>query len=561
MTHLTHDQLSAVLDHALKGRAAADAERHLLECATCRDALAALAAQETELRPALTHDPGDAYFERFAERVEDRIRAEAARGAARARAPWWSSPRALAWAGAAAALIGGAGLVLMTGREVRPPSLRDREIADRLGQEAKLPFATRSGARAKSAPAREDRLGAPAPTAAPAPVPAPADRKTRATGDRLAEPQREEQRQFITGNERVLARDQHAAQPNRANEIRTSTGGEPVPVGRRAGFANPPAATAPEAGAAAPEGATLDRVRKKVGPAPMQALKDEAAKQATSDAAPAPVAARNVTPAPVAAQNAAPAPVAAQNAPAAPSPPVTARREAAAALAGGEPAGEGRLCGAVLDAQGRPVAGAAVVIDDVARVATPDARGGFCVNAPPGEHPLSVMAVGFAEARQSVEVGAQESSLRVTLAAVPALESRGPTWGVVKSLYDGAPPRAGGAFSAGGPPDPYAAEPDSVQRDVRLARRLEATGTSRRSAAMFDAAAGRWAHALDVVAGGPLDLDARRHLADARFRAWEIAPNAARVAAAAEAISVYVAKAPAGADRDEAARRLERLRH
>ena len=81
MNHLRPEELSATLDDALHGEARERAERHLAGCASCRDALRALADQDASLRSALTHDPGEAYFQGFAARVEDRIRAAGLKGA------------------------------------------------------------------------------------------------------------------------------------------------------------------------------------------------------------------------------------------------------------------------------------------------------------------------------------------------------------------------------------------------------------------------------------------------------------------------------------------------
>src|SRR5262245_14961107 len=75
MRHLTETELDALADRALQGSARVRAERHVSECATCREAIAARVAADRALKAALEHDPGDAYFERFASRVEERIRA------------------------------------------------------------------------------------------------------------------------------------------------------------------------------------------------------------------------------------------------------------------------------------------------------------------------------------------------------------------------------------------------------------------------------------------------------------------------------------------------------
>src|SRR4030095_3472822 len=104
---------SAHLATALTGAARAEVERHLEACPECRTALAEMLALDEGLDVALTHEPGDAYFETFARRVECRIRAAGVRGAQerqnRARGPglwsWWTSPRRLAVTSAVAATV------------------------------------------------------------------------------------------------------------------------------------------------------------------------------------------------------------------------------------------------------------------------------------------------------------------------------------------------------------------------------------------------------------------------------------------------------------------------
>lgn len=131
MNHLTADQLSALADGALDGRAREEAERHLNACASCREALAALTAQDEALVAALSHDPGDAYFESFAMRVGARIRGLEAPARAHERAggiaAWFRSPRRLTLVGSLAALVAVAGVVFVLQREARVPAMRTEE--------------------------------------------------------------------------------------------------------------------------------------------------------------------------------------------------------------------------------------------------------------------------------------------------------------------------------------------------------------------------------------------------------------------------------------------------
>jgi len=134
--HLSTEQLSAYLDHALTGRAAEEAERHLPRATPVAKRWRRWRRRTPRCGPALTHDPGEAYFESFPARVEARLRASGlagaqTRGTGFDLGRFLASPRALAWAGAVAVVVVGAGLALMTGREVRPPDLRDRDLSER----------------------------------------------------------------------------------------------------------------------------------------------------------------------------------------------------------------------------------------------------------------------------------------------------------------------------------------------------------------------------------------------------------------------------------------------
>src|SRR5262249_6477887 len=123
MKHLTDAQLTGLLDEALPAPERAAAEAHLADCDACRARLADASALDESLGRALAHDPGDAYFADFAERVGRRIATGSPRSAPEARkartaartSPWsWlSSPRGLTLAGSTAALLVTAGLAWM----------------------------------------------------------------------------------------------------------------------------------------------------------------------------------------------------------------------------------------------------------------------------------------------------------------------------------------------------------------------------------------------------------------------------------------------------------------
>jgi len=221
MTHLTDEQLSAMLDGATAPRDEAAARAHLETCAPCRESLAQLAAMDQSLGRALEHDPGDAYFETFADRVASRVAAPGAKERARPApaAGWraWLTPRRLALAGSAAALVVAAGLVFLDTRENGAP-LQRPELTARAEQQAqggdKVAPAEPPGASTPGeAPLQKSkdvaRLNAappPAATSAPAPlaasnqVAAPRDEERAAAP---AEPRREAASTHATGSRRL----------------------------------------------------------------------------------------------------------------------------------------------------------------------------------------------------------------------------------------------------------------------------------------------------------------------------------------------------------------------
>jgi carboxypeptidase family protein/putative zinc finger protein len=546
---MSMSELSAHLDGALGRRSAEKAERHLAACKSCRAALAELASQDEALRPALTHAPDEAYFERFPARVEDRIRAAGLAGAQSRRpgAGFGSlfSPRGLAWAGAAATVVVGAGLALITTREVRPPELRDREIAERAAPSepnaarrnealALVPeSAPREGTRSPSALAGREQdviTGSPSPTSLDGGRATDRDRAEALAKERSrATPRTKSQERKVGGSWTPLTRrgalDAQRPSLGRAVPVQKNEAGEDVPVPRpgQPTFAPPPPTSAADEEEAA-------RVRKKLLAEPMKDAKtwgstkslyrdgpvrrDSSKEYSFIDRTPS-----------AAGQAMAPEGVA---------------------------IAEGRLCGQVLDTAGRPVTGAQVVVADLGRTATTDARGGFCIGAPIGEHPLSVMAVGYSESRQTVRVGGEQAAVRVLLAAVPVIE--GPDIAAERPL----------AIRSFSPTqrivDPYAGLSDTMQTVVREAQRLESDAARRRSATLFDASAARWERALRRLAAGPLELETRRNLAEARYRAWELGRNGRRAAAAIEALTAYVARAPSSPERAQATRWLDQVR-
>ena len=231
MTHLRPDELSATLDGALEGAARERAERHLAECASCREALAALRAQDAGLRASLEHDPGEAYFETFAARVEDRIRAAGLTGAQSRLGReggwgWLSSPRRLAWLGTAAVIVVGAAIVMISGQPERS-LLQKPEILDRVepSREA-APEAPRTMKAIDRAD--EDAL---AKKDAQRPV-----AKSEGAASGLAESERQDE---IRAELRESSAP--AAPSTRAREVRRNAAGEDVPVAKSLPSAPAPA--------------------------------------------------------------------------------------------------------------------------------------------------------------------------------------------------------------------------------------------------------------------------------------------------------------------------------
>lgn len=491
MTHLRPEELSATLDGALHGEARERAERHLAECAICRDALASLADQETKLRLVLEHDPGEAYFSNFAARVEDRIRAAGLQGA-QARLDregtwgWLLSPRRLAWAGAVAAVVGGAGIVMLTSRPQRT-LLESPQIVE---QSRPPSEDLASGAKQEQAPAE----------------PAPADQKEGAarearradTGARLQQSNtmRDEQRAETSAEELARGTSSDAATPQRAKAVQRSASGEDVPV---AGQATPFAAPPPKSEASG----GLAGVKPRAAPMEQQSSGSSLA--------------------------------------------ITEKKDRDASTT---------LCGRVLDAAQRPIAGATVVLADRGLVTNTAADGRFCLQASAGLHELSVMAVGYEPTRLQVRVEGETSEALVTLRPVSVLD---------KPLAKGTSPSEGGFTSAspaspsvrtqspGGTSYGYLEQPSSAKANATLerARTASRTAESAGTAAAFDAAAAAWAKVVPIATPGAPRNDALYSVAEARFRAWQLGSTSSRAKSARSAIDALLKAELAGARKDQ----------
>lgn len=159
MSHLTHDQLSALLDQRLGLGERGVAERHLQECRACRDAYHDLEAQDRRLERGLAHDPGDSYFSSFADVVQTRIEAEGvnARRGVPGAAGWFDRPMNLAFAGVAAAVVLGLGAALLASRHTEKSPLVNDKLESRTQQVNNTPAAT------PAATPAEDNTAEPAP--------------------------------------------------------------------------------------------------------------------------------------------------------------------------------------------------------------------------------------------------------------------------------------------------------------------------------------------------------------------------------------------------------------
>ncbi len=621
MNHLTDGQLSARLDGALTGTELEEVDQHLAGCEECRAGLDALAGQDRSLQAMLDHDPGEPYFEGFAERVEARLGAKPApvsrAGAApaeasrRGLASLLRSPRALTLMGAAAAMVVVTALVVVNAPRFLGTGLQKQGVARRTDQ-LETPR-----------PAPESQLNAPTTTAPPSRD--EAAKEAAGTGEPLAQatpptaPQasgalddRKNARALAAPTAEELNR--IMPQADRASRISPPTGGAAEDRAAKFGAAPSPAAGARPPGTAAPspgagarpqEPTRVIEVRRTPQGEELPVKREFAFPPPAAPAQPPPKVQEGVgvkitkhlvaEPAGGAAKRAESTAVAADR-----------DKESAEAEAAGKDsrarekaeistaapavanenleAGRIQLCGQVLDPDGRPVAGAQVALADLGKSVTTDAEGRYCLAAPRGAREVSVMALGFEPERRPVTVDEHTGALDVTLRRVAVL---GPTWGqsIMKYRGDsGIVPRASlapesaralqqkpatglvspiGAPSTrktGEPTDAFSPLPDSLRLIAREAQRRAAGAARSRSASEYDAAASQWERLTRWITGRPMELEARHAAALARYHAWELSPNRRRATAAVEALTAYVLRAPSGPERDQATHWLDRVR-
>jgi hypothetical protein len=181
-----------------------------------------------------------------------------------------------------------------------------------------------------------------------------------------------------------------------------------------------------------------------------------------------------------------------------------------------------------------------------------DAEGRFCIEAPPGDQTVSVIAVGFSPLQFDVHVAPESPPLVLTLLAVSVIEGSQALRGNVQTL--------GGKQQTGAPGELLPGFPDSLQPVAGRAIRLTLEAERTKSAPRFEAAAVEWERVRDRAEPGSLQLEARFRSAEARFRAWQLAPSPKRVAAANEALTSYLVRATLGARRDTASAWLGRVK-
>jgi hypothetical protein len=118
-----------------------------------------------------------------------------------------------------------------------------------------------------------------------------------------------------------------------------------------------------------------------------------------------------------------------------------------------------------------------------------------------------------------------------------------------------ATPPAARARPAG---DPFGLLDAKARSAVRSAQRLSDAAANDLSAEGFDGAAAEWERTLPLLRGDAYRT-ARLRLAEARYHAWQLAPNEEHAAGAEAALRGYLVAAPAGTDRENAAAWLSRL--
>ncbi len=503
MKHLTDDQLSALQDDALAAPERAACDAHLEGCEACRVRVAESSTLDESLGRALTHDPGDAYFADFAERVAARIASapeapghgEPAPRLTSTRSPrnWFLTPRGLSFAGSTAALLVIAGLAWTRFQ-------RHDDVASALRADAPTPFGSTLSEQESPAPA-EDREK---PQAQP-PLGGSAD--GQATEQAMPAP-------ASGGGSNTRAERALPITRARAREVRPLEGSEQAPVPAKAMAPEPTSALAPTPAGEAKSEARLDERESaaKLQPSPITEMKRRAVAPATGDAL-----SRTAPP---------PAMLA-----------LDAHQELASA------------CGTVHDTRGIPVAGAQVVATGAGtRTSRSGPDGRFCLTSLHAGDTLSVLRVGFEPMR--FVVGAN-TSLAVRLEPVGTL---GPQAGMLLGKRDASPslaPREGlgelrserATMNFAPDADHYLTQSAAVRSAVVEAREAVVIARRERTAGSYEKAFERWDRIGDL-ASGKASFDARFQALAALREAHRLEPTPARAARLRAGLTAFIAATP-----------------
>lgn len=563
MKHLSDEQLGARLDGELPAKAAEAAERHLAECSVCRERLAALSGADASLSSALSHDPGEQYFETFAERVQVRIAAGAAKAGPReARAAdgapsgggWFSRPSTLAWAGAAVTLVAVGVFALQIATQPGAGARHANERQNILGQSAPEDTKERSNSQVAPEGREADAL---ARGGADANEPrAGAARVRMAQGSQLdsrgeptaAAPHALEMRAPVQEEKSAGAKNETTT-PSRMQPVRTLPNGEQAPSQSPA----PLMAAPPKSFAAPPTDAakTQKPAARSMAPAPASAPPAEMRKStATRDLE---ANAKRVDEQ-LQKQKAVAA---------APPPKVSGAVTQSSEIADGvkspdaDQATPFKLCGKVTNAQGRTVAGATVTVVETGHSVSSGSDGSFCLEAPSPGATLSVLSLGYQEYRAKVSEEVSVAPLAVTLRSVETLGPGGtptarletvPAPVATKGFANPSSGMAGKDAAKLGAASTIPALPGETP-DATAARRASEEALRSNSPLLWSKAGGLWTGVAASAKTEAAANEARFRTAEARMHTWRFTHAGADRTAAAMAVDGFLAKAPAGEQR------------
>ncbi len=477
MRHLTVQQLSASLDGALVGVSLELVVRHLATCRECRARHARLSKQDETLRHLLAWDPGAEYFEDASIRLETILDAQS-RGVApprvaeiEAHLPRVTLDDVLRSAQAATVMpcpepsAGAASSEKPTmqfpswmqpetnrpvtqraaPREPRKPTTPiEPVVLARKEPPVMVPVVIPEPEPVQVAPVAPVIIPEPEPIAVVVPEPAPAPAPEPAAvliAERTPEPLPSRAAQPVVAPRRAM--------PRWVRPLAFTAAG--IPALLAALSALPPVIRIPEP--ELPRFPRIELIKRQPKPTPGTALHDAATEPSPSVPTASVVPQVTVATLPTLIEPAvnepeprdvtvheSPSNTRVHAAPATAQPaarPITPARPAPTPLAAVVPASEPRmesatttsnvdpaadwplLCGEVLDDTGTPVAGARVLLADLELGARTDKRGRFCLAAPPGDRTLSVVALGFAAARQVVSLGTQTLEVHIALHPTP----------------------------------------------------------------------------------------------------------------------------------------------